>query len=425
MLSEYDEDLPRLAFIFFAASVISLITLSSDVLMLFNYPFGDSYASFIYKLHPQFYFIFLCFTMVFVKQGLPGIKNILLVKTIFWWLVICILCFLYVTIILKQPMTIIITTWLCPMLMLAIYFHCSMSQKKFLHKVCIYIITINGVISIYEYVFSHHIIPKNYFSVLEGELLDISEWDFSRSVALYGHPLTATMIAALTVIGLTARSRVIALTKLEKICLVTSWASLPAFGGRTAIAVTIVLVGCMGVSSLTKTLKQGISHRNIIFFLVSLFSMPLIILFAYNLGLFDNLLARINDDNGSAETRLVALQILFDTPISSVLFGDYDKELFERQVFFGTTYGVEVFWIAIILSWGCITSVPLFALLLYLSKLLIKYIGNYIIWVCVAFALILSSGVGLSVKTLLLSQFLMVTLFVVSGAINIHDDSYD
>ena len=152
-----------------------------------------------------------------------------------------------------------------------------------------------------------------------------------------------------------------------------------------------------------------------IVFLVSLFVTPLVLLVAYDLGLFDNVLARIADDNGSAETRLVALQILFDTPISSILFGDYNKELFQRQITFGTTYGIEIFWVAIVLNWGLIVSLTLFYLLFGISEFFVKYIGYYTIWISIGYYLIVSSGVGLSVKSLLLSQFIVLVLFVVSG----------
>ncbi|MDV7102878.1 VpsF family polysaccharide biosynthesis protein [Vibrio sp. TH_r3] len=415
MLSDYDEGLPRLAFIFFAASVISLITLSTDVLALFGYRYGDPYANFIFKFHPQVYFICICFLMVCMKQGLSGLKNILLAKNIFWSLVICILCFLYVTIILKKPLTTIITTWLCPMFLLALYLHCSNSQKQFLYKICIYIIIVNALLGVYEYVFSHHVIPKNYFSAVDGELLDLSEWDFYRSVALYGHPLTATLISGLVVIGLSAKARTTNLCKLDRIALMVSWVSLPAFGGRTAIAVTVMLVFIMMLSNISNVIKQGVSHKKMILFLVGLFVTPLIILLAFDFGLFDKLIDRLNDDNGSAATRLVALQIFFDTPVLSLLLGDFSNELFNRQISFGTSYGIEVFWLAIILSWGFIVSIPLFFVLFYSFRILILNVGGHVFWVNLGFALILSSGVGLSVKSLLFSQFMTIVLFVLNG----------
>jgi len=149
-----------------------------------------------------------------------------------------------------------------------------------------------------------------------------------------------------------------------------------------------------------------------LFFSILIITMPLVLLLLLNLGLFDALLSRIDDDNGSAETRLTALYIFFDTSFSELIFGDYNKQLFTRQLLYGTKYGIEIFWLAIVLQFGFIISGFLVYFLFYIIRKIQYSVGHFTLWSSLSFLLAISSGTGLASKTLSLSHFVLISLFL-------------
>jgi hypothetical protein len=305
-------------------------------------------------------------------------------------------------------------TWLCPIFLLSLYFQCSNEQKVIISRACLVFITINSLIGIYEYVLSEHLIPKSYFSAVEGELLDVSEWGFYRSVALYGHPLSATMISALVTIALIIKSKSVELSTLEKTCLLLTISSLPTFGGRASIAIALLILSVFFFRNMSVVFRKGISKRTFILICIIIYILPLVLYGAYELGLFDKLLERIADDNGSAETRLVALKLMLDTPLLNFIFGDFDKTLFYRLINSGSIYGIEVSWIGLILVYGLIITIIILCFLYKVFNIVMLNTDNDFIYLFIGFLMMISSGTGLSTKSLALSQFLLVAFFIYS-----------
>jgi hypothetical protein len=393
-------------------AIISLITLSNDILLLVNYPYADPTAGSVYKLHPSLYFSFISMMcLVFFKRNI-AIKELFLNKKFFFLYLIVLILFCYVILILHQPLAPVVMTWLCPIFLLSLYFQCSDEQKFIISRACLVFITINSLMGIYEYIVSQHLVPKSYFSAVEGELLDVSDWGFYRSVALYGHPLSATMISALVTIALIIKSKSVELSTLEKTCLLLTIFALPTFGGRASIAIALLILAVFFFRNMSVVFRKGISKRTFILICMIIYILPLVLYGAYELGLFDKLLERIADDNGSAETRLVALKLMLDTPLLNFIFGDFDKTLFYRLINSGSIYGIEISWIGLILIYGFLMTIILSIFIYKIFKLMIFYFDKDVVYLCAGFFMMISSGTGLSTKSLALSQFFLVTLFV-------------
>jgi hypothetical protein len=406
--------LPRISFVLYFMAIISLITLSNDILLLVNYPYADPTSSSVYKLHPVLYFSFISILfLIFFKRNI-AIKELFFNKKFFYLYLIVLILFCYVIFILHQPLAPVVMTWLCPIFLLSLYFQCSNEQKVIISRACLVFITINSLIGIYEYVLSEHLIPKSYFSAVEGELLDVSEWGFYRSVALYGHPLSATMISALVTIALIIKSKSVELSTLEKTCLLLTISSLPTFGGRASIAIALLILSVFFFRNMSVVFRKGISKRTFILICIIIYILPLVLYGAYELGLFDKLLERIADDNGSAETRLVALKLMLDTPLLNFIFGDFDKTLFYRLINSGSIYGIEVSWIGLILVYGLIITIIILCFLYKVFNIVMLNTDNDFIYLFIGFLMMISSGTGLSTKSLALSQFLLVAFFIYS-----------
>ena len=407
---------PKISFYFISLSMISTFVLSGDVLSLFGYNFALAGASFLYKLHPSFYLIILAFcSLFFYKGGASLFFETMLKKRNFFLLLACVFCMAYKALILKQPATPFIITWLYAVLVLC-FFECfSTQQKRHIYNVLLVVITFNALMGVAEYVNGAKFVPASYFSMEEGGLIDVSEWGFQRAGALYGHPLIATLISATVVAGFYGKSLSVALTKPERICFWASVLSFPAFGGRTSIAVCFLIASFIAAVKLYRAFAgQHISHKKMIVFLIGLFAAPLVLSFMFELGLFDSVIDRLQDDNGSAGTRLSAFYILFDTPYFEIFAGDYNKQLFVRQLLFGTKYGIEIFWLAILLQFGAIVSAFMIYILFIIHKYLYDYIAKYTIWSSLVFLLGISSGTGLASKTLMLAHFLIISLFLLA-----------
>ncbi|MBU2870037.1 VpsF family polysaccharide biosynthesis protein [Colwellia sp. E2M01] len=406
--------LPKIPFLFILLSMLSVFVLSGDVLILFGYNFLAEGGSFLFKIHPSFYLLFLAYISIFLyKSGSGFLYKILFEKQNLKLLIACLFCFFYQVLILKQPMAPFIVTWLFPVLILCLYKKFHPSQIKFTYQVVILIISFNALMGILEYAQGGTFISKNYFSMESEELLDISEWGFQRANALYGHPLIATLISAIVVAGFYAKSLVTTLTRNESICFFLSLLSLPAFGGRTSIAVSLLILTVIASIKFYRVLKGvHIPQKKMILIVSLILTMPVILLLMFDLGLFDSVLDRLADDNGSAETRLTAFYILFDTSVVELLFGDVYHQLFYRQLLYGTKYGIEIFWLAIILQYGVFVSIALVYILVVIHKYIYKHIGHFTLWPSLAFLLALSSGTGLASKSLMLSQFIIISLFL-------------
>lgn len=406
--------LPRLSFALILSSMLSTFVLSADVLNLFGYNFALPGGSFIFKIHPSFYLLFLGYASILIYEGgWKFVHDALLKRRNFFLLLACVCCFCYQVLFLKHPMAPFIVTWLYPVLVFCLFDKFTIEQKQLIYNLLLFVITCNAILGIFEYMRGDYLLPKLYFSMETEELLDFTEWGFSRASGLYGHALIATLVSATVVVGLYAKSLYHMLSKYELICFCCSVISLPAFGGRTSIAVALLMMLLISSLKFYHSLRgRHIPRLKVILIFTGVLLLPFFIITLFELGLFDTLLARIDDDNGSAESRITALLILFDTSFLEVLLGDFNNQLFNRQLLYGTQYGIEIFWVAILLQSGLIVSLMMVYILSVFHRYLFEKIGHYSLWTSATFLLAISSGTGLASKTLMLAHFLILSLFL-------------
>ena len=124
------------------------------------------------------------------------------------------------------------------------------------------------------------------------------------------------------------------------------------------------------------------------------------------------MLSRLEDDQGSASTRLIAIELMLDTFWLNLLLGDIDRSLSAKVLLFGSRYGIEIGWIALLLTYGAVLSgLLLYALYCCLQQLyqrlspllLFAWLYAFIAW---------SSGTGISGKTIMLSAALVMTVLL-------------
>ena len=163
------------------------------------------------------------------------------------------LCWLFLLIqvlVLERPFTVIIDTFLLPMLIALVIWQLSPAQKRPLVWAIHLTILLNVVLGYYEYFSGHRLIPLTL-----GDVVVMGEW---RSAALLGHPLTASGIVGAYVLALVLRPAICPPLLVRLPLIAFCLGSLMAFGGRTALVTVLAVIGLVGaVRSVPAAARQA------------------------------------------------------------------------------------------------------------------------------------------------------------------------
>jgi len=409
--------LPKTSFVLLSLAVVSIFLLPSDALAIFGYTMSGASAHELFKVHPSFYFVFMSIVSLFIYKGGKSLfLSCFCNKKSLWLLLTLVLVFVYQVLILRAPMAQVVVTWFTPVLLWIMVSKLSQEHLYILYRLTILSLLISFFMALLEYITGTLIIPVSRFSADDFEFIDFTSRLFSRSKGAFDHALGGGVIACIVAVGLYAKTNVKPLSLIEKLLLVVALLSLPAFGARASLAVTIVFFTLIGLRKLYCFVKVSPPITVLLVFKFLLLLLTPVALYGFVLlGLFDNLLARMNDDNGSAFTRIAVINMLYDMPVWNVIFGDFNHQIPAKLIQYGTPFGIEISWLAIGLQQGFLLLLGVSFVIWQLIQKSVNRNGLYIYWPAVAFILALSSGTGLASKTLLMSQFFLITYILFNG----------
>jgi hypothetical protein len=232
-------------------AVITTFTISAAMLNNWKIHYSTTGGNFYEKLHPATYFAFLALFVLLIRDSDPVgeinrmVSEVKLVLVyLFAWL-----CLLVQMLALERPFTVIIDTFLLPVVLCLVIWRLLPAQKKPLVWSLHITILINVVLGYYEYFSGHRLIPLTL-----GDVVVMGEW---RSSALLGHPLTASGLIGAYILALILRPAlcppVIIRLPLIAFCL----ASLMVFGGRTALVTVLTLIGGFAAVEIFRLLRGG------------------------------------------------------------------------------------------------------------------------------------------------------------------------
>ena len=194
-----DAFIERIATGLMLLAVIATFTLSSSVLTNWKIHYLTAGGNFYEKLHPATYFTLLAFSLLLMRsRGPVGEINRMFSESKL--LLVYLLCWLFLLIqmfVLERPFTVIIDTFLLPILIALVMWRLSPAQKRPLVWAIHLTILLNVVLGYYEYFSGHRLIPLTL-----GDVVVMGEW---RSAALLGHPLTASGVVGAYVLALVLR----------------------------------------------------------------------------------------------------------------------------------------------------------------------------------------------------------------------------
>jgi hypothetical protein len=388
-------------------AVISVFTLSAGVLTNWKIHYLTSGGNFLEKLHPATYATFLASLLLLLRNGDPigEINRTFSEAKLILPYLLCWLALLVQMFVLDRPFTVIIDTFLTPVVMCLVFWRLTATQRRPLIWAVHLTILLNVVLGYYEYFSGHRLIPLTL-----GNVLVIGEW---RSSALLGHPLTASGIVGGYLLALVLRPALCPPAFIRLPLIVFCLGSLMAFGGRTALMTVLTVIGFLTLLEGVRLLRgKRTSLLVAIAALCLLFAAAAAIFAALDLGIFDKMLLRFSSDKGSALARFATFNLLSHFDWHELILGPNPVRVNALQSQLGLNYGIENFWISCIVQFGLIHSVLLsLGLVCFFIELLRR--SSRAAWAIVLLILMIAaSSVSFSSKNIQLAQFVILIVLL-------------
>jgi hypothetical protein len=389
-------------------AVIATFTISPAILTVWKVHYQTTGGNFYEKLHPATYFAFLAFGLLLIRTSDPvgeinrmfSEAKLVLVYLFSW------LCLLVQMLVLERPFTVIVDTFLLPVVLCLVIWRLSPSQRKPLVWGLHFTILLNVVLGYYEYFSGHRLIPLTL-----GDVVVLGEW---RSSALLGHPLTASGIVGGYILALILRPALCPRVALRLPLIAFCLGSLMAFGGRTALVTVLFVISCIAALEIFRILRGGRTSLPVVIVAICLLFIGAACIFAaLDLGIFDKMLLRFSSDKGSTLARYATFDLLSHFDWHELVLGPSPVRANALQTQYGLNYGIEDFWISCIVQFGLIhTTLLTIGLVGLFAEILQRASGAA--WAIVLLVLVIAaSSVSFSSKNIQLAQFvLLITLLL-------------
>lgn len=384
-------------------AVIATFTLSGGMLTNWKIHYLTAGGNFYEKLHPATYFTFLAFGLLLVRNSDPAgeIDRIFSDAKL---VVVYMLCWAFLLVqmfVLERPFTVIIDTFLLPVVLCLIIWQLTPLQRKPLVWAIHLTILLNVCVGYYEYFSGHRVIPLTL-----GDVLVVGEW---RSSAFLGHPLTASGVVGGYILALVLRPALCPPIMLRVPLIAFCLGSLMAFGGRTALVTVLLVMGLLAAVEMLLILRgKQVSLPMVMGAICLLFVAAAVIFAAFDLGIFDKMLLRFSSDKGSALARVATFNLLSYFDWHELLMGPNSVRVNALQSQLGLNYGIENFWISCIVQFGIIhTALLTIGLIGFFVEILKR--ASPAAWAIVLLILVIAaSSVSFSSKNIQFAQFIII-----------------
>jgi hypothetical protein len=391
-------------------AVTSMFTVSSAMLTNWKIHYLTNGGGFYEKLHPATYAVLLASLLLLIRNGDPfaEINRTLSQSKLVLVYLFCWLCLLVQMFVLERPFTVIIDTFLLPVILCLVIWRLSAVHRKWLVWTIHAAILLNVMLGYYEYFSGHRLIPLTL-----GSVLVLGEW---RASAFLGHPLTASGVVAAYVLALVLRPALCPPIAIRLPLITVCLGSLMAFGGRTALMTVLAILGCLALVETFKLFRgKRISLLMAIMALCLLFVAVGGIFAALDLGIFDKMLLRFSSDKGSTLARYATFNLLSHFDWHELILGPNPIRVNALQSQLGLNYGIENFWVSSVVQFGLVhTALLTIGLVCFFIEILKR--SSRAAWAIVLLILMIAaSSVSFSSKNIQLAQFVvLITLLLPS-----------
>jgi hypothetical protein len=384
-------------------AAIATFALSSSVLTNWKIHYLTPGGNFYEKLHPATYFTLLAFSCLLLRSRGPvgEINRMFSESKLLLAYLLCWLLLLVQVIVLERPFTVIIDTFLLPILIAMVMWQLSPARRRPLAWAIHCTILLNVVLGYYEYFSGHRLIPLTL-----GDVVVMGEW---RSAALLGHPLTASGIVGAYVLALVLRPAICPPILVRLPLIAFCLASLMAFGGRTSLVTVLAVIALIGGFEALR-LMQGkrMPLPAAILAICVMFAAGAIVFAALDLGIFDKMLLRFSSDKGSTLARYATFSLLSHFDWNELILGPNPVRVNALQSQLGLNYGIENFWISSVVQFGLVHTILLtIGLVCFFVELLRR--SSPAAWaIMLLIVIVAASSVSFSSKNIQLAQFVIL-----------------
>ena len=286
-------------------------------------------------------------------------------------------------------------------------------QKRLLGGILMALVIGNILIGLYESLSHTQLFPL----AIDPDAPDAATNDMDdefRAHAFFSHPLTASLVTAMAVFLLySSRLRFVPSASIFALLMV----GLLAFGGRTALGVTLLVTAATAVYTLvTGIVKRRLSLEFILYVVTAAVVMPIVFyVIITQTTIADRIVNNLYYD-GSAAVRATQWEIFNHLQLRNWLFGIPKNELsvLKYQIGLGgADTDIENFWILLFLDLGSIGFAVFLALFVGFLIHLGRYAGTLNGWLLVGSAFIIdssSNSLGVWSNDLLLEVAFMVAI---------------
>jgi hypothetical protein len=390
-------------------AVLTIFTISSAMLTDWKIHYLTTGGNVLEKFHPATYCTMLALGLLLVRNANPigELHRMLSEAKLVLVYLFCWFCLFLQMLALERPFTVIVDTFLLPVMLCLAIWQLTPQQRRPLIWTIHVAVLVNIVIGYYEYLSGHRLFALN----LGSNVVVLGEW---RASALLGHPLTASGVVAAYVLALILRPSLCPPAVLRLPLIAFAVASLMAFGGRTSLVTVLFIGGCLAVVRVLHLLRGGRTTLPLVIVtLCVIFAGAALAFAALDLGIFDKMLTRFSSDHGSAMARYATVNLLSRFDWTELILGPDPVRAAALQNAYGLSYGIEDFWISCIVQFGIIHTV---LLSLGLAALFVEIIrrADPAVWAIVLLMLIIAaSSVSFSSKNIQLAQFVvMITVLL-------------
>lgn len=291
----------------------------------------------------------------------------------------------------------VIVTFLTPALILLCFEGVEPADlRKLQLPVRIYFV-VNSVMAIGERLIGHRFIPS---------VLDLTQDD--RASALVGHPLNGSLLTGLLITYLVTARRAEASVASRLPEIVLHAAAMFAFGGRSALVFTpVVLV----LSAVLGRQRQGLARLSSLQRALPLLIVAIgVVLIFLPIPFVDQTLDRFTQDAHSSETRNSAV-LMIDMLSPQELLGGVDSN--RRTIlmgFFHSNYGIELAWVALMITYGLVATLPMAVALPFLMIRTAQRLDRSAFYMTILFLVATAGALSFGVKSLGISMAFVMML---------------
>jgi hypothetical protein len=393
------------------AAVIADFGISSMALTYAGLGYDSPGGAAWQKFHPATYLAMLAFVAAILSQPRPigYLQNCCIrfpgaAYFIMMWLLLT----AYGVLVQKMPLTSLVEPYLLALVALFMVDDLSSRSREFLRVFLHTILLANAVVGVIELTTQTRLFPY----VISG----VPVIGDTRSTALLGHPLAnaATTGVYLLCLYLGGDRKVTPIWR--TIMMAVAILGLIAFGGRTAIIASGLIIAAKLVLDLVLiVLGARLTLKGV---LGAALVAPVVlvgVIGAAYAGLFDSLIDRFVDDNGSAQARVIVLQLFDIFDFNDLLLGPPPDLINSALKSFGIEIGIESTWLALIFQYGLLMTGFFVAGLFCLFWEFWRRSRSGASLLFLYFLFIISSATGLASKTMVFAQFAILLLFLFDG----------